>query len=503
MLESVDLSVKVDKKKYDKIFPKLELRMSEIQRAAQEAGIPVMVVVDGWEGSGKGAAIKKLTEVLDPRGYQVHRVSEPEKEEREHPYLWRFWSKIPPRGRIAIFDHSWYRRVLIERVEKLAPKKEWKRAYDEINEFEKNLSDDGVVFVKLWFHISKKQQKKRIKSYEKDPILKWLVTKNDWRQQEKYGKYYKAVEEALERTHTACAPWTIVEAMDKHHAVIKMYETVIETVEKKIEDVQKARKAAAKISGKKGKDAAKKKDGKPAAKSGGIISKLNLKLALTEKQYAKELVRWQSRLRELQRDVQKKDVAVVVMYEGMDAAGKGGNIKRLTDSLDPRGYTVVPIAAPTPEEKAHHYLWRFWTRLPKTGHITIYDRSWYGRVLVERVEGFCAEDEWRRAYQEINEFEKQLADWGAVIVKFWVHIDLKEQLKRFRERQHDPLKIYKITPEDWRNREKAPLYITAANGMLEYTSTTYAPWTVIEGNNKWWARIKALRTVVKAVEKHL
>ncbi len=334
MLESVDLSVKVDKKKYEKIFPKLELRMSEIQRAAQEAGIPVMLVVDGWAGSGKGTAIKKLTEVLDPRGYQVHRVSDPEKEEREHPYLWRFWSKIPLRGRIAIFDHSWYRRILVERVEKLAPKKDWKRAYDEINEFEKNLSDDGVAFVKFWFHISKKQQRKRIKSYEKDPILKWLVTKNYWQQQENYGKYYKAAEEALERTHTACAPWTIVEAMDKHHAIIKMYETVIETVAKKIEDARKARKSAAKISGIKGKDEAKKKDGKPAVKSGGILSKLNLKLALSEKQYEKELVKWQSRLRELQRDVQKKDIAVVVIEEGMDAAGPVGAERRVRLDLD-------------------------------------------------------------------------------------------------------------------------------------------------------------------------
>lgn len=498
MLETVDLSVKVDKKKYEKVFPELELRLSELQRKAKDANVAVMITVDGWEGSGKGSTIKKLTEVLDPRGYRVHRVSEPEKQEREHPYLWRFWTKLPPRGRIAIFDHSWYRRVLVERVDKLAAKKEWKRAYEEINEFEKTLADDGMVFIKFWFHLTKKQQKKRIKSYEKDPILKWLVTKDDWRENRMYDKYRDVVEEMLERTHSAHAPWTVVEAMDKHHALIKVYETVIQTVEKKLEAVEKAKVVSGKVSGKKQKEV---KTG--AKKSGDILGKLNLKLALTRKEYDRELVRWQSRLRELQRDIKKKDLAVVIVYEGMDAAGKGGNIKRLTDSLDPRGYTVVPVAAPTTEEKAHNYLWRFWTKLPHTDHITIYDRSWYGRVLVERVEGFCSEEEWRRAYQEINAFEKHLADWGTVLVKFWVHIDLNEQLKRFKERQKNPLKTFKITPEDWRNREKAPHYITAANDMIENTGTKYAPWTVIEGNCKWWARIKALRTAAKAIEKCL
>ena len=222
---------------------------------------------------------------------------------------------------------------------------------------------------------------------------------------------------------------------------------------------------------------------------------------LTEEAYKKELDRLQAELLELHYRLYRKKIPVVIAYEGWDAAGKGGNIKRIAGALDPRGYEVHPIASPEPHDKARHFLWRFWTRLPKTGHIAIFDRTWYGRVMVERLEGFCSENDWQRAYNEINEFERELTDWGAVVIKFWVQIDKQTQLERFTERQNTPEKQWKITDEDWRNREKWDLYEAAVNEMLQKTSTAFAPWHILESNDKKYARIKALKIVTEEIRK--
>ena len=224
---------------------------------------------------------------------------------------------------------------------------------------------------------------------------------------------------------------------------------------------------------------------------------------ISDEDYKKELDELQDKLRDLHNRLYRKRVPVIITYEGWDAAGKGGNIKRITEALDPRGFEVHPIASPEPHEKARHYLWRFWTRLPKDGHIAIFDRTWYGRVMVERLEGFCTENDWKRAYNEMNEFEKELSDWGAVIIKFWVQIDKDTQLERFTDRQNNPEKRWKITDEDWRNREKWDLYEEAVDEMLQKTSTTYAPWHILESVDKKYARIKALKIIVNELEKAL
>jgi polyphosphate kinase 2 (PPK2 family) len=220
---------------------------------------------------------------------------------------------------------------------------------------------------------------------------------------------------------------------------------------------------------------------------------------MPERRYAKELKRWQARLRELEFTCYERRRPVVVVYEGWDAAGKGGNIKRVIGALDPRGYSVIPIAAPRGDDATHHYLWRFWNRIPKAGHFAIFDRSWYGRVLVERVEGYCTEAEWRRAFHEINEFELALHHFGTVIVKLWLHISKAEQLRRFRERQRLDFKRFKITDEDWRNREKWDRYREAVADAIGRTSTSYAPWTIVEADDKPWSRIKAMRTIAEAI----
>jgi polyphosphate kinase 2 (PPK2 family) len=234
-----------------------------------------------------------------------------------------------------------------------------------------------------------------------------------------------------------------------------------------------------------------------------VLENVDLGKRLSEKQYWKRIARQQLRLRQLHFRLYEEQRPVLALFEGWDAAGKGGAIKRVTETLEPRGYTVSSFAAPRGEEKAHHYLWRFWRALPRAGHLGIFDRSYYGRVLVERVEGLLSEDEWRRAYREINELEAHQASYGMVIVKFWLHIGKDEQLRRFKDRERDPFRSYKLTAEDWRNRAKWEAYKDAVEDMLARTSTAYAPWTIVEANDKFHARVKVVKTLADAIEKAL
>ena len=501
MLETIDLDKEIDKATYDKSFRPLRDKLDDLQRAVYEAKIPVMVVIEGWDAAGKGDTIEKLVGRLDPRGYKVHPIYAPNVEEQLRPFLWRFWTKIPGRGEIAIFDRSWYHRVLVERVEDRIPRWAWQSAYNEISQFERMLADDGMVIVKFWLHISEQEQRRRFKKIEKSKYDAWRITKQDWKAHEQYQEYLEAAEEMLERTNTAYAPWTVVEATDKHWRRIKVFRTLIEAVQGALD----ARSGAAAT---KGADARPKRErlsvAIPSLKDlKTVLDEVDLSKKLSEKKYVEELSKYQARLRELEFACFDHRRPVIIAYEGWDAGGKGGNIRRVIGSLDPRGYSVIPIAAPKGDEATHHYLWRFWRQIPKAGHFAIFDRTWYGRVLVERIEGFCTEAEWRRAYEEINQFELSLHNYGFVLVKFWLHIGRDEQLRRFKEREGTDYKRYKITDEDWRNREKWDAYKSAVNDMIVNTSTTYAPWTIVEANDKLWARIKAMRTIAEAIEKGL
>jgi len=491
MLELVDLGQRLDKETFEQVFGELEVRLGQCQRAARAAGVPVVIVFEGWEAAGKGTLINQLTQALDPRGFRVHPISAPTDNERLHPWMWRFWKAVPPAGSFAIFDRSWYGRVLTERFDGTLSKRQWREAYDEIEQFERQLADAGTVIVKFWLHISRKEQRKRFRRLQKTAATAWKIGKQEWAQSRHYARWVRAVEEMLERTSTAVAPWTVVEATQERFSRVKVFETVVETVEAELD-----RRAASPAV--EPQPMAEPAPSPTAHKT--ILDRLDLTLSLSREEYDEQLPKLQKRLFQLEHELYVARVPAVIVYEGSDAGGKGGNIKRLTRGLDPRGYQVVPVGPPDATEKAHHYLWRFWRDVPKAGHITIFDRSWYGRVLVERVEGFCTEPEWRRAFREINEFERQLADFGAVLVKFWLHIDRQEQLRRFEARQSDPAKQWKIGQEDWRNREKWRQYDVCVVDMLEKTSTTYAPWTVLEANCKLYARIKALRTVADAIE---
>ncbi len=492
MLEKIDLKKKCSGKEYKAKLEEESAKLSLLQRKCKEAGIPVIIVFEGFGAAGKGTQINRLIQAMDPRGFSVYTSNRETEEERMRPFLWRYWTKIPAKGRFAIFDRSWYRRVLVDRFDKITKKDELPYAFHDILSFERQLADDGTVIIKFFLYISKEEQKKRFKLLEDSRETGWKVTESDWKRNKEYNEYLRMNEEMLEKTDTDYAPWVIIEAMDKNYAALKIISSVTARLEQELE--KKA--VAPKNTNKAGTDV------REEYKS-GVLSGVDLTKALSSKEYKKELDALQKKMELLHSELYRLRIPVVICFEGWDAAGKGGAIKRLTSHMDPRGYQVNPTASPNDTEKAHHYLWRFWNNMPKAGHIAIFDRTWYGRVMVERIEGFCSEEEWRRAYQEINEMEEHLTNSGCIVLKFWLHIDKDEQEKRFKERMEDPAKQWKITDEDWRNREKWDAYEKAVDEMLVRTSTTYAPWEIVEANSKYFARVKVLRTVVDAMEKEI
>ena len=485
MLEKIDLTKKMSKEDHRAKMDGLERELGVLQRRCKEMGIPVMIAFEGYPAAGKGVQIGALIHALDPRGFEVHAVKKETEEEKMHPFLWRFWTKMPAKGRIALYDTSWYRKVLAEKADK--------RAFDSILSFERQITDGGVILVKLFLAIDQKEQKKRFEQLEKKKGTAWRVTDADRRHNKHFEEYEKIYEEMLRKTDTDYAPWHIIESTDKRFATVKIYTIVINALAEGIE-----RASAPQAARKEHKVYIDDKDLRES-----ILSRVDLNLTYTKKEYKEKLDKLQSKIQLIHGELYRKRIPVVLGFEGWDAGGKGGAIKRLTEKMDPRGYTVIPTASPNDLERAYHYLWRFWRAMPKAGHFSIFDRTWYGRVMVERIEGFCTTEEWQRAYKEINDMERDLYDAGAVVLKFWMQIDKDEQERRFKARQENPEKQWKITDEDWRNREKWDQYEEAVNEMLIRTSTPHAPWIVVEGNSKYYARIKVLKTVVKALEERL
>ena len=507
MLEKVDLSKKLSKEEYKEKMSHLETRIGQLQRECKALKIPIMIVFEGFGAAGKGLQIGRLIQSMDPSGFHVFPIKNETEEERMHPFLWRFWTKTPEKGRIAIYDGSWYRRALIDRFEKRTKEKELPEAFHSINSFEKQLTDDGTVIIKLFLDISRKEQKNRFEKLQKNKETAWRVTQGDLERNAKYNEYAAMMEDMLFKTDTDYAPWTIIEATDRRFATVKIYTTVIKAMADQIEKLARQKKKVTadqetedhmNVS-----EVAREADKELRELQVSILSKADLSLKYSREEYEEKLDKLQKKIEKLHGELYRRRIPVVLGFEGWDAGGKGGAIKRLTAKMDARGYAVNPTASPNDIEKAHHYLWRFWRAMPKAGHVAIFDRTWYGRVMVERIEGFCTKEEWQRAYKEINDMEKDLHDAGAVVIKFWMHIDKDEQERRFRERQENPEKQWKITDEDWRNREKWDQYEDAVNEMLLRTSTDYAPWVVVEGNDKYYARVKVLKTVVDAIEERL
>ncbi len=496
MLEKIDVSRTMEKEVWKQAEQEYGTELGHLQRSLKAAGIPVLILFEGLGAAGKGVQINRLIQHLDPRGFDVYASNKTTEEEAMRPFLWRFWTLTPEDGRIAIYDRSWYRKVLTERFDGLTKKKELPEAFRDILSFEKQLTDGGAVIIKLFLHISKEEQKKRFKKLEDTRETAWRVSADDWKRNKEYDQYLRMNEEMLEQTDSEYAPWTIIEAHDKNYAAAKILKTVTEMLREALDRHEKQSLEAKQASSKKEKSF-------DSRYQNGVLSGVDLNKSLTREEYKEQLDHLQKKLEKLHSEIYRLRIPVVLGFEGWDAGGKGGAIKRLTSHLDPRGYQVCPTAAPNDIEKKHHYLWRFWNHVPKAGHIAIFDRTWYGRVMVERIEGFCREADWKRAYQEINEMEAHMANAGAVVLKFWLQIDKDEQERRFKERMENPEKQWKITDEDWRNREKWDQYELAVNEMLVRTSTTYAPWIVVEGNDKYYARVKVLRTVVEALEEKI
>ncbi|MCR4588143.1 MAG: polyphosphate:AMP phosphotransferase [Lachnospiraceae bacterium] len=464
--------------------------LSASQMKIKEAALPVMVLFEGWNAAGKGAVIGKVIRNIDPRFFKVATMDrEPSPDEKRYPFLYRYIKEIPEAGKFQFFDTCWMEEIVDGVLEEEMNPEVYKKRVRSINVIERQLCDNGYLVIKFFFHISKKEQKKRLEDLQSSKDTKWRVDKADLLQNKHYDKCLDVFESYLEDTNHSRAPWYIIDASDKKYAELQ----VLQFLNQGIDIALKNQKMNVPIL----------QNAFPMEKMPKLSEISLADKTLTDAEYEAQLDTLQKRLRDLGNKVYRKQIPVIIAYEGWDAAGKGGNIKRITEALDPRDYVVEPIASPEPHEKARHYLWRFWTRLPKTGHITVFDRTWYGRVMVERLEGFCSENDWQRAYNEINEFEKELKDWGAVIIKFWVQIDKDTQLQRFTDRQNTPEKQWKITDEDWRNREKWDLYETAIDEMIQKTSTTFAPWHVLESVDKKYARIKALQIVIEELEKAL
>ena len=416
-------------------------------------------------------------------------MSAPTEDELRRPFLYRYMRQIPEQGKFTFLDSGWMEETTKEVLEDGLSGEDYEKRIDSIKRFERQLTDNGYLVVKFFMHISKDEQAKRMKGLLSGEDTQWRVQKFDQWQNEHYGKCEKVYDRYLKDTNMSTSPWYIVDAKNKKWAELQVLETLVSNIEVGLQNQMHSVPILQNVF--------------PLVKMPKLQDVELEGKVIEEEEYRKELKELQKRLRELHNRVYRKRVPVIITYEGWDAAGKGGNIKRITGALDPRGFEVHPIASPEPHEKARHYLWRFWTRLPKDGHIAIFDRTWYGRVMVERLEGFCSENDWKRAYNEMNEFEKELHDWGAVIIKFWVQIDKDTQLERFTDRQNNPEKQWKITDEDWRNREKWDLYEDAVNEMLKKTSTTFAPWHILESVDKNYARIKALKIVIEELEKAL
>ena len=487
MLKKFAKAAKPTKEEIEERMEAEQAKLAANQMRIRQAKVPVMVIFEGWGSAGKGGVLSRVIKDMDPRFFAVATLdAKPTEEERLHPFLWRYMVEIPEEGKFKFFDTCWMEEVTRGVASETLDRAGYHRRIDSINMAERQLVDNGYLVMKFFFHISQAEQRRRLDALSADENTSWRVDEDDYHENDNYEQYLHIYDRYLRDTNRSSAPWYIIDAKNRKWATLQVLEFLNMGIDVAIHN----RGIAAPL----------RQNVFPLMRT-VPLAEIPLDQSMEYEEYREELKALRTRLAELHNIVYRKRIPVIIAYEGWDAAGKGGNIKRITSALDPRGYEVHPIASPEPHEKARLYLWRFWNHLPKDGHIAIFDRTWYGRVMVERLEGFCSENDWQRAYNEINEFENELVEDGAVIIKFWVQIDADTQLARFTDRQNTPEKQWKITDEDWRNREKWDQYEGAINEMIRRTSTTFAPWHVLESNDKRYARIKALRIVVETIER--
>ena len=526
MFETAELGRTIAKKDFKKTAAELREELLGLQEDLRlSRDFQVILLFAGVDGAGKGETVGLLNAWMDPAWLVTRAYDEPTEAERELPAFWKYWRDLPPRGRIGMFLSAWYHHPVLARVNREIDDASFLRKLDHIVRFERALARDGALILKFWMHLSRDAQEQRLTSLQHDPLTKARVTEQDWEHWRLYDRFIDTAEQVITRTNRGIAPWTVIEGADANYRAATVTTALRDALKTRLEEaaansqvkavnggVKKAgngdgkakrAKADGKTTGKaNGKTNGKPKNGAAGSPNGGydaakaitVLNRLDMSKSLGKHAYEKRLVELQAFLHRLHHQAKAQKLSSVLVFEGPDAGGKGGAIRRINEALDVRNYQVHGIAAPTDEEKAQHYLWRFWRRLGRAGMVTIFDRSWYGRVLVERIEGFATEDEWRRSYAEINDFENQLIESGMVLVKYWLHITEEEQLARFKLREKTAYKRWKLTEEDWRNRAKWPDYAQAVNDMVQFTSTSTAPWTLVEGNDKRYARVKVLET---------
>ena len=493
MFEVAEVGRSLSKGDYKKLEPELHFQLLTLQQQLRKTRKSLIIIVSGVEGAGKGEMVDQLNHWFDTRDVRTHAFWDETDEERERPRFWRFWRNLPARGTISIMFTSWYSKPITDKVFGKVDDSEFESELQRVEDLERTLVRDGTIIVKLWYHLSKQEQINRL---EQDaPIAQFKQSPFVGQYARLYEQFTAVSERAIRLTDSGIAPWHIIEATDRYYRNITTAQILTAVLEANLEDD----------------DADKKKSSKDTIEVRGsteklqarltVLDRLDLGSSLSRAQYDVELKQAQMRLHELAWIMHRQNKNAVVVFEGWDAAGKGSAIRRLTAAIDARLYRVIPVGAPSDEELAHHYLWRFWRHVPRAGFMTIYDRSWYGRVLVERVEGLADDDQWLRSYQEINNFEEHLIGHGTAVIKFWIHISKDEQEKRFRAREKDPRKQHKITEADWRNRDRWDDYQQAVNDMVAHTSTEKAPWNLVPGNDKKYARVTIINTVCDRLAK--
>jgi len=469
-----------NRKKYQKEKEKLSTKLGYLQRVLKDYGVPVMIVFEGVHASGKGRISNELLISLDPRYTKFYATHTPTEIELRKPFLWQYFVNTPANTEIGIYYRSWYSLYIAmkNKTVKNARYPETGILLEEMRNFEKTMVEDGTELIKFYVEIDEEKQKEHIRRMYDNPRTMWKAQEYDRDNDEDYRKEMEEIIREDEKS------WVRVRYDDRYETVNKVLKIIVEKLEERVEEEKKTSEEK------------KNNDGFFDGRYPNILKKHEGNFDITKDEYREQIDRLQKEMRDVQYTLYEKKIPLILVYEGWDAAGKGGNIKRVIQQLDPTGYEINTTAAPSDLEFKHHYLWRFWREVPKTGHISIYDRSWYGRLMVERVEGFAANKDVKRAYDEIKNFETSLTNFGGIVIKFFIHISKDEQLERFEARQEDENKVWKITDEDWRNREKWNRYEEAINDMISKTSTENAPWYVINGNSKRYARLKALEIII-------
>lgn len=458
---------------------------AKLHRQLQNTNKSMLIVVEGWESSGKGYLLKDLSRELDPRYYEVNIFKDASETEIKYPHLRRFFLKSPKHGQIMFFDRSFYYHLLTDaditqdqRVNILA----------DIKFYEEILHNDETAIVKLFLHQTEDEMNENIQKLEADQYRHVHIGHLDYLQIRHYNKFFKHFDEVLKETNFVHTPWHLLFIDGKKNTSRYALQLCI--------DVLKAHLNTHDIESEYSMPPLPTNTELP-------LTQIDLSTTIDEDKYDNILKNLQKYAGDLLYQTYIKQKSVIVVYEGIDAAGKGGNIRRLTRFMDPRGYDVATVASPTPLENNHHYLWRFYRDFPAMGQMTIFDRSWYGRVLVERVENLIAVHRWQEAYHEINQMEKNIVNQSILLLKYFIVIDKDEQESRLKDREHDPEKQYKLTEADWISHEQFDSYSDAINEMLVRTSTPHAPWLIVSGTDKKCARITVLKDFISHMEKYL